>query len=111
MMTWLGWGSVAVVGFGFAVWGASRMMYYPMRYPAGDWPVQQTLGAQDVSLRASDGVKLHAWWIAAPGAKLATLHLHGNGGNITHRGLSARSIVRAGSSVLLLDYRGYGKSE
>jgi fermentation-respiration switch protein FrsA (DUF1100 family) len=42
---------------------------------------------------------------------LATLHLHGNGGNVTHRGLSARSIVAAGSSVLLLDYRGYGKSE
>ena len=28
-----------------------------------------------------------------------------------HRGLSARTIVSAGSSVLLLDYRGYGKSE
>ena len=28
-----------------------------------------------------------------------------------HRGLSAQTIVSAGSSVLLLDYRGYGKSE
>ena len=87
------------------------MLYYPMRYPAGEWSVQQAIGAADVSLTASDGVKLHGWWIAAPDAKLATLHLHGNGGNITHRGLSARTIVAAGSSVLLLDYRGYGKSE
>jgi uncharacterized protein len=110
-MTWLGWGALAAVSVGFFVWGASRMFYYPMRYPGGEWSVQQTLGAKDISLEASDGTKLHAWWIAAPESKLATLHLHGNGGNITHRGLSARSIVGAGSSVLLLDYRGYGKSE
>lgn len=111
MMTWLGWVAVAMVCFAFAVWGAGRMLYYPMRYPAGEWSVQQTLDAKDIVLKASDGTKLHAWWIVAPGSKLATLHLHGNGGNITHRGLSARNIVRAGSSVLLLDYRGYGKSE
>jgi fermentation-respiration switch protein FrsA (DUF1100 family) len=75
--------------------------------------VQEVLGAKDVSFRSADGIKLHGWWIAAPEAKdsLATLHLHGNGGNITHRGLSARNIIKAGSSVLLLDYRGYGKSE
>jgi fermentation-respiration switch protein FrsA (DUF1100 family) len=111
MMTWFAWGSLAAACLGFAVWGASRMLYYPMRYPAGEWSAQQSLGAKDVSLQASDGTKLHAWWIVAPDAKLATLHLHGNGGNITHRGLSARSIVQAGSSVLLLDYRGYGRSE
>jgi fermentation-respiration switch protein FrsA (DUF1100 family) len=55
-------------------------------------------------------VKLHGWWIPAPDSKLVTLHLHGNAGNITYRNLSARNIVAAGSSVLLLDYRGYGKS-
>jgi len=87
------------------------MLYYPMRYPGGDWSAQQDLGAQDVSLTASDGTKLHAWWIPASDSKLATLHLHGNAGNITHRGLTARNIVAAGSGVLLLDYRGYGKSE
>jgi uncharacterized protein len=110
-MTWLTWACAAAILYGLASWGASRMMYYPMRYPAGDWTVQESLGAVDVWLTASDRTKLHAWWIAAPDSKLATLHLHGNGGNITHRDLSAQSIVAAGSSVLLLDYRGYGKSE
>lgn len=115
-MTWLGWGCFATVCFGFLVWGASRMLYYPTKYPSGEWSVQETLGATDVSLKAGDGTRLHAWWIPArsnpPGfSRLATLHLHGNAGNITHRGLPARSIVAAGSSVLLLDYRGYGKSE
>jgi fermentation-respiration switch protein FrsA (DUF1100 family) len=36
--------------------------------------------------------------------------LHGNGGNLTHRSFPARAIREAGSSVLLLDYRGYGRS-
>src|SRR5579884_511328 len=96
-------------------WGAGRMLYYPSKYPQGDWSVQRALAAEDVSLRASDGTRLHAWWIAATapspaGHPLATLHLHGNAGNISNRDLTAKHITAAGSSVLLLDYRGYGKS-
>ena len=110
-MTWAGWAITATLLFWLMSWGASRMLYYPMRYPAGDWSVQQVLHARDVSLTAADGTKLHAWWIPAAGSKIATLHLHGNAGNITHRGLTARNIVGAGSGLLLLDYRGYGKSQ
>jgi uncharacterized protein len=110
MMTWLGWGCFATACLGLLVLGASRMLYYPLKYPAGEWAVQQTLDARDVNLEAADGTALHAWWIEAPQAKVATIHLHGNGGNITHRGAAARNIVAAGSSLLLLDYRGYGKS-
>jgi fermentation-respiration switch protein FrsA (DUF1100 family) len=105
------WIAVALAGYGVLVFAAAKSVYYPMRFPAGDWRAQSALGAEDVWLRASDGTKLHAWWIARPGAKWATLHLHGNAGNITPRDLSAATITGAGSSVLLLDYRGYGKSE
>jgi uncharacterized protein len=109
-MTWVAWAFSAAALFWLAAWGAGRMIYYPMRYPAGDWSLQKILGAQDLSLTAPDGAKLHAWWIPAENSSIATLHLHGNAGNITHRALSARNIVAAGSGVLLLDYRGYGKS-
>jgi fermentation-respiration switch protein FrsA (DUF1100 family) len=111
IMTWLAWSCAAILCYGFLCWRAERMMYYPMRYPEGAWSVQQSLGADDVWLNASDGTRLHSWWIDAPNAKFATVHLHGNGGNITHRDLSAQNILAAGSSVLLLDYRGYGKSD
>ena len=47
----------------------------------------------------------------APQASFVTLYLHGNAGNVTHRFLQIREIIAAGSSVLMLDYRGYGKSE
>ncbi len=80
--------------------------YHPVRYPDGYWQSS----AEDVWLRAADGVRLHAWWIPANG-RLATLYLHGNAGNITHRAGHAAEIAAAGSSLLLLDYRGYGRSE
>jgi hypothetical protein len=90
---------------------ASRAIYYPLRYPAGDWNIQSNLGAEDRWITTADGVRLHAWWIAAAAESPATLFLHGNAGNVTYRGHHAMEIVRAGSSLLVLDYRGYGKSE
>jgi fermentation-respiration switch protein FrsA (DUF1100 family) len=39
------------------------------------------------------------------------LWCHGNAGNIIHRLENLRELYRAGLSVLLFDYRGYGRSE
>jgi uncharacterized protein len=105
--------TIVVIGtlFLLLMWAAARSMYYPFRYPLGDWNARDRVGAEDVWLTARDGVRLHAWWIATPGAPLATLYLHGNGGNITHREAIAPVIREAGASLLLLDYRGYGRSE
>jgi hypothetical protein len=82
-----------------------------MKFPQGFWDQQERLQAEDVWLRTDDGVKLHGWWVAAPESATATLFLHGNAGNVTHRFEAIREITAAGSSVLMLDYRGYGKSE
>lgn len=81
-----------------------------MKYPQGLWELQAGLGARDVWLRAADGVRLHGWWIPSPGSQVATLFLHGNAGNITHREGHIRAITAAGSSLLIIDYRGYGRS-
>lgn len=89
---------------------AGRAPYHPSKYPDGNWAAQRTLGAADAWMEASDGVKIHGWWIDRPGSPYATLYLHGNAGNITYRAAHLREIVAAGSSVLILDYRGYGKS-
>ncbi|MGA2739793.1 MAG: alpha/beta hydrolase [Bryobacteraceae bacterium] len=102
-------------GLAFLVYGAihfvvRNMVYRPTRYPGGHWHRQAELGAQDVWFPTSDGLRLHAWWIAAPGSRLATLYLKGNGTNLTNRPGHLREICAAGSSVLILDYRGYGKS-
>ena len=102
-LTWL---AVAAVLYGILAWGAGRMMYFPARYPAGDWHAKARIGAEDVWIREG----LHGWFARRPDKKWVTLHLHGNAGNITHRLVSAAHILGAGSSVLLLDYRGYGLS-
>ncbi|MBI4876441.1 MAG: alpha/beta hydrolase [Acidobacteria bacterium] len=106
----LGWCLVAAAGaFAFWFW-AQRSVYFPSRYPQGYWELRERVGAADVWIATRDGVRLHGWWIAVPGARVATLHLHGNGGNITHREGHIRGLRAAGTSLLLVDYRGYGKS-
>jgi fermentation-respiration switch protein FrsA (DUF1100 family) len=102
---------VIAVVFVLLSMAAGRAAYYPQKYPSGFWDLQSGLAAEDVWLLTADGVRLHAWWIAAPQSSLVTLYLHGNAGNVTHRFGQIREITAAGSSVLLLDYRGYGKSE
>ncbi len=81
-----------------------------MKYPEGYWEHRSQLGASDVWLTTADDVKIHAWWVPSPGAKWVSLYLHGNGGNLTHRLDHLQEIRAAGSSVLIIDYRGYGKS-
>jgi fermentation-respiration switch protein FrsA (DUF1100 family) len=101
---------LVAAAYGAVCYFASRLVYYPSKYPEGLWDLQAQLGARDVWLATPDGVRLHAWWIPQPGARLATLYLHGNAGNLTHRGPDYLAIASAGSAVLALDYRGYGKS-
>jgi fermentation-respiration switch protein FrsA (DUF1100 family) len=107
----VGWPLVAACAYGALYFLANRSIYYPLKHPQGFWELQSQAGAQDAWLKTADGVRLHAWWIPCLGSRLVTLYLHGNAGNITHRVEHAREITAAGSSLLLLDYRGYGKSE
>jgi uncharacterized protein len=55
------------------------------------------------------GEKLYGWWI--PGAtEKALLYLHSNGANIGANVEHAARFQSLGMSVLLVDYRGYGRS-
>lgn len=88
----------------------SRLIYYPIREHAAA-PANYGLRAEDLRLEAEDGVALHAWWIHGTGRRVL-LFFHGNAGNISHRLERAKLLTeRFGLDVLLLDYRGYGRSE
>lgn len=110
MSGYIVWTVVIACVYGALYFFANRAVYFPAKYPQGFWDLQSQVGAQDVWLETPDGVRLHAWWVHREGTRLATLFLHGNAGNMTHRIPHIREIVAAGSSVLVLDYRGYGKS-
>ena len=89
------------------------MTFYPSRYPEGLWDMQTRFRAEDVELRSPDGLLVHAWLVPAKAepAAATTLYLHGNAGNLSHRLDHLGALTQAGSEVLILDYRGYGKSE
>ncbi|MBA2750513.1 MAG: alpha/beta hydrolase [Tatlockia sp.] len=56
--------------------------------------------------------KIHGWWIPAATAKAKTLlYLHGNGVNIGANAAHAHRFHQMGFAVLIIDYRGYGRSE
>ena len=86
-----------------------RFVYLPSRELVGS-PADVGLVYEDVEFPASDGVALHGWYV--PGRAPATLvWFHGNAGNISHRLGNLRGLHDlVGVSVLLFDYRGYGRS-
>jgi fermentation-respiration switch protein FrsA (DUF1100 family) len=90
----------------------SRLVFFP-NYPArleGDWH-PHNLPLEDVWLTASDGVKLHAWWIPNPQAKFTFLAFHGNASNIANRVPTYEFLHSTPANVFALEYRGYGHSE
>jgi uncharacterized protein len=89
-----------------------RMIFFP-DYPGrleGDWH-PGTLAPEDVWLTASDGTRLHAWWIPSANAKFTFLAFHGNASNIANRALAYEFLRDTPANVLALEYRGYGHSE
>jgi fermentation-respiration switch protein FrsA (DUF1100 family) len=88
----------------------NSLVYYPTT-AAQDWLRPPSDDVQDVDLTSADGTKIHGWWLPRAGARGALLYLHGNAGNLSHRGESAALLRRhLGEPVLIIDYPGYGKS-
>jgi len=85
-------------------------IFFPDRSLAAT-PAEFGLAFEDVFFRASDGVRLHAWWLPAPEAGPAILFCHGNAGNISHRLDNLARLIDSGISVFIFDYRGYGLSQ
>lgn len=74
-------------------------------------PAERGLSWEQVDLETEDGLLLDAWWLPVEESRGSVLFLHGNAGNISHRLDSLQQFHRLGLSVLILDYRGYGRSE
>ena len=113
-MMWHALGIMAAAYGGLALllfFSQSRLVYYP---ESGReiiaTPAQLGLPFEDISLKTSDGISLHGWFIPAAQPRGTVLFLHGNAGNISHRLDSVQMFHRLGYSTLIFDYRGYGNS-
>ncbi|BAY42890.1 hypothetical protein SAMD00079811_04680 [Scytonema sp. HK-05] len=93
----------------------SRFIFFPAKV-IETTPEFFNLGYEDVWLpvNAKSGkvARIHGWWIQANqlNAKVV-LYLHGNAINIGANVAHAHRFHQLGFSVLLVDYRGYGRSE
>ncbi|WP_137819473.1 alpha/beta hydrolase [Pseudomonas sp. 2FG] len=93
--------------------GCSALLFYPEKGQPFT-PNVAKLEFRDEFLTAADGTRLHAWWLPAKAGvavKGTVLHLHGNGGNVASHLGGSWWLPAQGYQVLLLDYRGYGRSE
>lgn len=92
----------------FAQFVRRTSMFFPDRYPRGDWKIA---GAEDQWITTSDGVRLHDWIFRATDSQAPMLvFFHGNAGNITNRAPIAAELAKRGVTTLVFDWRGYGKS-
>jgi fermentation-respiration switch protein FrsA (DUF1100 family) len=91
-----------------AVWLLQRRLIY---FPDRSAP-RLIAGAQDVTLRTGDGLRLGAWLVrpppGTPDRHAAVLVAPGNAGNRLGRAPLATALAGRGLTVLLVDYRGYG---
>ncbi|HEX7043605.1 MAG TPA: alpha/beta hydrolase [Burkholderiales bacterium] len=102
----LGYGALLLLVYAFQ----DRLIYFPF-HGLATTPRALGLDYEDVRLTTEDGVRLHAWFVPAPAARATVLHLHGNGGNISHRLDRIAAFRELGLNAFLIDYRGYGLSE
>ncbi|MBD3379406.1 MAG: alpha/beta fold hydrolase [Candidatus Omnitrophica bacterium] len=105
----------AIIALGIFFLGMVRYLekvsiYFPMKEIAAT-PEAVGLSYEDIYFRASDGNLLNGWFIAGDTNKVTIILCHGNAGNISHRLEKLSMFHEMGFSVLVFDYRGYGKSE
>ncbi len=92
---------------------ARALLFVPQKYSSEKYNIPSVLGIprEDVRFSTVAGKCLHGWYFIRPGSRYVLIIDHPQGGNIaTHVGLAATGLL-TGSSVLLYDYEGFGKSE
>ncbi|XP_031288149.1 alpha/beta hydrolase domain-containing protein WAV2 [Pistacia vera] len=113
-----GMGGIVMAGMALLVAFQEKLVYVPVlpgltkSYPIT--PARLRLIYEDVWLRSSDGIRLHAWFIKFfPDCRGPTiLFFQENAGNIAHRLEMVRIMIqRLHCNVFMLSYRGYGASD
>lgn len=103
----LGLGYVTLM---FLVWLLQGCMVHFPRSELIATPADIGLNYEDLTITTVDDERLHGWYLSVPEARGVLLFLHGNAGNISHRLESLEIFRQLNLNVLIVDYRGYGRS-
>ena len=101
-------GYLLLVAFVYARQGS--MVFFPSKEIEAT-PRDIGLAYEDITLSTEDRKNISAWFVPSGKERGVVLFCHGNAGNISHRLDSIRIFHDLGLSVLIFDYRGYGRSE
>lgn len=86
------------------------IIYPAPRYPQGDWR-PEGLQFEDVQFVSEDDTRLHGWYFPHERPRSYLLYCHGNGDFVPNLGHYADMLRgRYQLSILIFDYRGYGRS-
>jgi fermentation-respiration switch protein FrsA (DUF1100 family) len=86
------------------------MLYFPEK-EIWQTPKDISLEYEEIFFTTKDEIIISGWYIPAENEKGVLIFCHGNAGNISHRLDSIKNFNKLGLSVLIFDYRGYGKSD
>ena len=113
LLDWLKLAGCVVLGFPVLIYFfQERLIFFPQ--PLTQDPLKANTGAaiEEVSLVTADQVRLHGWLVKATPKPTPTPLLIYFGGNAEEVSwLAATAGQYAGWSLLMLNYRGYGRSE
>jgi len=108
----LGWLAVPLLAYGAVLaalwWGQERLIFRPTPLPP-DAPLAQAPDIHEHWVEV-DGARLSVLALRLPAPKGVVFYLHGNAGNLATWFTAADFYRRANFDLVMLDYRGYGKS-
>ena len=114
-MLWLGFYAlmfllVVYAGICLVYWWVQERFIFVRFRVARDYRFRFAGPFEEVFLAPAPGVELHALLFTARNAHGTVLFYHGNAGSLRRWGKGAERFTRLGWNVVMMDYRGYGKS-
>ena len=105
--------SIVALAFVFLLRRVEHFLtYHPNGYkPGPEWTLPPN--GEEVWIPVAGGQRINAWLLksATQPATATVLYCHGNGGNLTNVSWIGAELAQQGFDVLLMDYRGYGRSD
>ncbi|KAJ8322008.1 hypothetical protein KUTeg_000479, partial [Tegillarca granosa] len=122
LIFWFNGGALTLILLIFSVLGIffnaqDMLLYYPDQPPQSrlyvEMPSLYNLPFENHFVKTADGIKINLVFIKHKNSNAPTvIYFHGNAGNIGHRLTNAHGLYTScGLNILLVEYRGYGKSE
>ena len=91
-------------------WFQDKMTFFPAK-DITLTPKDFDVPFEDVFLKTQDQQTIHGWFLKTSDQAPTLLFFHGNAGNLSNRSENVALLQKeVGVNILIIDYRGYGKS-